>query len=61
MLLFSERITLVQKYENWLKNYPEIKDCSLSVISFLVSEKLIDEKKQNNFWRVKNGSCSVCR
>lgn len=49
MLLFSERITLVQKYENWLKNYPEIKDCSLSVISFLVSEKLIDEKSKTIF------------
>lgn len=53
MLLFSERITLVQKYENWLKNYPEIKDCSLSVISFLVSEKLIDEKKAKQFLESK--------
>lgn len=49
MLLFSVRNKLAERYEKWLKEYPEIKDCPLNVISFLESEKLLDEKKVKQF------------
>lgn len=49
MILFSIRNKLAEKYENWLKEYPEIKDCPLNVITFLVSEKLLDEEKVKRF------------
>ena len=57
MLLFNVRNKLAERYENWLKEYPEIKNCPLSVISFLVSEKLLDEEKVKQFLEDKNVSC----
>ena len=32
---YSERARMAVEYEEWLKEHPEIKDCPLSVISFL--------------------------
>lgn len=54
MLLFSARNELADRYENWLKEYPEIKDCPLSVITYLESEKLFNEESVKKFLEDKN-------
>jgi hypothetical protein len=46
-MLFSERFKLSKDYEEWLKENPIIKDCALSVISFLSYKKLLKEEKEN--------------
>lgn len=61
VLLFSVRNKLAERYEKWLKEYPEIKNCPLNMISFLTSEKLLDEEKVKRFLENENGSCGICR
>lgn len=45
MLFFNSRRQLDELYQKFLEENPEVKDCSFSVISFLVGEGLINEEK----------------
>lgn len=45
MLFFNKRKQLEELYQKFLKENPEVKDCSFSVITFLVGEGLINEEK----------------
>lgn len=36
---FSERLQLAKEYEEWLQEHPQVKDCPLSVLSFLEIKK----------------------
>lgn len=47
MLLFNKRKRLADMYEEWLKENPIVKDCPLSVISYIAD--LFDEDKVIDF------------
>jgi hypothetical protein len=48
LLLFSKRLRLAELYEAWIaKN--NIRDCPLSVVSFLTMHGLIDQEKAIKF------------
>lgn len=48
MLLFDQRRDLSRQYQKWTEEN-DVKDCSFSVISFLVLNHLIDEDKARIF------------
>ena len=47
MIFFNDRKQLDEKYKEWIKTNKEVKDCSFTVISFLVD--LLDEDKVKEF------------
>lgn len=49
MLLFSERLKLSNAYTRWILNHPEVSVDVLSVITWLHSMHLIDEKQAKEF------------
>lgn len=51
MLFFSQRKLIADSYEKWLSENPSVKDCPLTLISFLVSMDLIDEEKAMDYLR----------
>lgn len=50
-LLFSARKSIAEYYEQWLSKNPSVKDCPLSLVSFLVSMDLIDDENAMEFLR----------
>ena len=44
MLLFTARLKLAEKYDQWRKEN-HVLDCPLSVVTFLLSMGLLDEDK----------------
>lgn len=56
MIHFSEQITIVNEYEIWLENRPDIHDGPLAFIMFLREKNVIDEFKIHEYVKeVKNG------
>lgn len=51
MILFSERLKLVEKYEQWLNEPRDFKpyDIPQTVISWLIIEGLLNENKVKEF------------
>lgn len=48
MLFFSKRQQLAEMYEKWAKEN-NVKDCAMSVISFLYANGLLDDEKSMQF------------
>lgn len=49
MVLFNKRKMLEDKYKEFLENNKEVKDCPLSVITFLEMNSILDEDEVNKF------------
>ena len=47
MILFSERKKLTDQYEQWLKEYPQAKNCPFTVISFLAGIGRLKSKEED--------------
>lgn len=45
MMFFSERKKLAEEYEKWISENKEILDCPLTIISWLVGEGWVSNKK----------------
>lgn len=56
MLFFGHRKALADEYEKWLAEHPEIKDCPINLIGFLVGHSLIDEEKAMEFIKSRKES-----
>ena len=50
MIFFSDRKKIVDAYEKWLKENPEIKDCSFNLVSFMVGEGLVKDRTKTDFY-----------
>ena len=46
MILYGERKELERGYEQWLKDNPEVKDCTFNVISYLALIGRLKEKDE---------------
>lgn len=55
MLLFGDRKKIADAYEKWMKENPEIKDCPLSVVSFMEGMGLVKDKSETDFYVKKEG------
>ena len=49
MIFFSDRKSLAEEYEKWLKRNKGIVDSPFNVINFLQSKELLDEDKVKDY------------
>lgn len=49
MIFFDDRKKLDEKYKEWLEIEKDAKDCSFNVITFLITNDLINEEKVKEF------------
>lgn len=52
MLFFSERLKLAEKYQQW-QEQNNVKDCALSVITFLLIKNLLNEEEVEKLLKEK--------
>lgn len=50
MVFFGDRKKIVDAYEQWLKENPTIKDCSMSLVAFMVGEDLVKSREETDFY-----------
>ena len=50
MVLFGDRKKIEEAYKEWLKENPQVADCSFNVISFMVGEGLIKDRTETDFY-----------
>ena len=50
MVFFGDRKKIVDAYEEWLKENPEIKDCPMSLVAFMVGEDLVKSRTETDFY-----------
>ena len=52
MIFFGDRKKIVDAYEEWLKENPSIKDCPMNLVIFMVSEDLVKDRTETNFYDI---------
>ena len=50
MIFYGDRKKIVDAYEEWLKENPTIKDCSMSLVAFMVGEDLVKSRTETDFY-----------
>lgn len=50
MIFFSDRKKIVGAYEGWLKENPDIKDCSMNLIAFMEIKGLLKGRNETDFY-----------
>ena len=50
MIFFGDRKKIVDAYEEWLKENPSIKDCPMNLVAFMVSEDLVKDRTETDFY-----------
>lgn len=53
MVFFGDRKKIVYAYEEWLKENPIIKDCPMSLVSFMVGKNLVKSREETDFYGEK--------
>lgn len=50
MVFYNDRKKIVDAYYDWLEENPNILDCAMSLVAFMVGEDLVKSREETDFY-----------